>query len=46
MFFYIKPGKLCTTWDYKFGEEVSEIFDYLENLEPSLSDEITWLSFT
>ena len=38
--FDIKPHHQCTSCDYKVGEEGSEIFDNLENLEPSLSDEI------
>ena len=34
------PGHQCSSCDYKFYEEGSEIFDDLENLEPSLCDEI------
>ena len=36
----MNPGHQCTSCDYKVCEEGSEIFDNLENLEPSLSNEI------
>ena len=38
--FDVNPGHQCTSCDYKLCEEGSEIFDNLENLEPSLSNEI------
>ena len=38
--FDVNPGRQCTSCDYKLCEESSEIFDNLENLEPSLSNEI------
>ena len=38
--FDVNPGHQCTFYDYKLCEEGSEIFDNLENLEPSLSNEI------
>ena len=38
--FDVNPGHQCTSCDYKFCEEGSKIFDNLENLEPSLSNEI------
>ena len=36
--FDVNPGHQCTSCDYKLCEEGSEIFDNLENLEPSLSN--------
>ena len=38
--FDVNPGHQCTSCDYTLCEEGSEIFDNLENLEPSLSNEI------
>ena len=38
--FDVNPGHQCISCDYKLYEEGSEIFDNLENLEPSLSNEI------
>ena len=38
--FDVNPGHQCTSCDYKLCGEGSEIFDNLENLEPSLSNEI------
>ena len=38
--FDVNPGHQCTSCDYKLCEEGSEIFDNLENLEPSLLNEI------
>ena len=38
--FDVNPGHQCTFYDYKLCEEGSEIFDNLENLESSLSNEI------
>ena len=38
--FYVNPGNQCTFCNYKLCENDSEIFDNLENLEPSLSNEI------
>ena len=38
--FDVNTGHQCTFCDYKFCEECSEIFDNLENSEPSLSNEI------
>ena len=38
--FDVNPGHQCTSCDYKICEESSEMFDNLENLEPSLSNEI------
>ena len=38
--FDVNPGHQCISCDYKLCEEGSEIFDNLENLEPSLSNEI------
>ena len=35
-----KPGYQCTSCDYKLCKEGSEIFDNLENSEPSLYYEI------
>ena len=37
--FDVNQGQQCTSCDYKLCEEDSEIFDNLENLEPSLSNE-------
>ena len=36
----VNPGHQCTSCDYKLCEEGSEIFDNLENIEASLSNEI------
>ena len=38
--FDVNPGHQYRSCDYKLCEEGSEIFDKLENLEPSLSNEI------
>ena len=38
--FDVNPGHQWTSCDYKLCEEGSEIFDNLENLEPSVSHEI------
>ena len=38
--FAVNPRHQCTSCDYKLSEKGSEIFDNLENLEPSLSNEI------
>ena len=38
--FDVNPGHQCTSCGYKLCEEGSEIFDNVENLEPSLSNEM------
>ena len=38
--FDVNSGIQCTSYDYKLFEKSSEIFDNLENLEPSFSNEI------
>ena len=38
--FQVKPVQKCRSCDYKLCEEDLEIFDHLENLESSLSNEI------
>ena len=38
--FDVNPRHQCTSCDYKFCEQGLEIYDNLENLEPSLSNEI------
>ena len=44
--FDVNPGHQSTSCDYKLCGEGSEIFDNLENLEPSLSKKIKWLLCT
>ena len=43
--FDVNVGHQCTFCDYKLCGECSEIFDNLENLEPSFSNEIKWLGY-